>query len=345
MQQGGADRLRLRPARPRPTPVLAPARRVRHSPPLPPQAAKLALQPILNIPRQLIREGDGATAYQMLDQLYRAARDRTDAQLAGRQISLRDVTRAPDDHRTVCTLLWTALLADGARALVLAGRWQDAAKHAAAHRGIGTRLLDGRQVTILSLAERGEHDEATAMIEASVIAAPWEQAVASLLYVYCRGGTSGDAEQDVAAMLDHALGLVEQTEPSTAVFRIRVAITALDLADGYGSTQVPRLRAALISTASADTYAAREALAHPVLRAAMTTDQEQTLAALVEASGLGRGTIPQELLDNLMASVALAENQLRTLLDRPRSTASSSTSTANGRHAATEFRRHRPGNH
>ena len=164
--------------------------------PLPAQAATLALQPILNIPRQLIREGEGATAYQMLDQLYRAARDRTDAQLAGRRISLRDVTRAPDDHRTVCTLLWAALLADGVRALVLAGRWQDAAEHATTHRGIGTRLLDGRQVTILSLANRGEHDQATAMIEASVIAAPWEQAVASLLYVYCRGGTRGDVEQD-----------------------------------------------------------------------------------------------------------------------------------------------------
>ncbi|MGQ0775399.1 MAG: hypothetical protein ACT4NY_13405 [Pseudonocardiales bacterium] len=142
--------------------------------PLPAQAAKLALQPILNIPRQLIRQGDGATAYHMLDQLYRAARDRTDTQLAGRRISLRDVTRAPDDHRRVCTLLWAALLADGARALALAGHWQEAAEHAAAHRGIGTRLLDGRQVTILSLVDRGDHDRAAAMVQDSVTAQPWE---------------------------------------------------------------------------------------------------------------------------------------------------------------------------
>lgn len=120
-------------------------------------------------------------------------------------------------------------------------------------------------------------------------------------------------------MLDHALGLVEQAEPSTAVFRARVGMTAFDLADGCGSAQVPRLRAAIIAAASADTYAAREALAHPVLRPAMTTGQEQALTALVKASGLGRGAIPQELLDDLMASVVLAENQLRAQLDRPRS--------------------------
>ncbi|MGH3823562.1 MAG: hypothetical protein ACRDRA_12150, partial [Pseudonocardiaceae bacterium] len=287
--------------------------------PLPAQAAKLALQPVLNIPRQLIREGDGATAYQMLDRLYRAARDRTDAELPGRRISLRDVTCAPDDHRTVCTLLWAALLADGARALALAGRWQDAAKHAAAHRGVGTRLLDGRQVTILSLADRGEHDRAAAMVEDSVLTQPWEQTVASLLLVYCRRGAGDDIEQDAAAMLDHALWLVEQAEPSTAVFRTRVGLTALDLTDRCDCAQVPRLRAALIAAASADAYAAREALAHPVLRPTMTTVQEQAMVALVEASGLGRGAIPQELLDNLMTSLALAENQLRALLDRPRS--------------------------
>ncbi len=287
--------------------------------PLPAQAAKLALQPVLNIPRQLIREGDGATAYQMLDQLYRAARHRTDAELAGRRISLRDVTCAPDDHRTVCTLLWAALLADGARALALAGRWQDAAEHAAAHRGVGTRLLDGRQVTILSLVDCGKHDRAAAMVEDSVICEPWEQAVASLLRVYCRHGAGGDTEQDAAAMMDHAFGLVEQAEPSTAVFRARVGMTALDLADGCGSAPVPRLRAAIIAAASVDAYAAREALAHPVLRPAMTKGQEQALAALVEASGLGRGAMPQGLLEDLMASVAMAENQLRALLDRSRS--------------------------
>ncbi|MGH3914901.1 MAG: hypothetical protein ACRDTC_16060, partial [Pseudonocardiaceae bacterium] len=217
------------------------------------------------------------------------------------------------------TLLWAALLADGARALALAGRWQDAAEHAAAHRGVGTRLLDGRQVTILSLVDLGEYDRAAAMVEDSVLAEPWERAVASLLRVYCRRGAGGDNLQDATAMLNHALGLVEQAEPSTAVFRARVGMTALDLTDGYGSPQLPRLRAAIITAASADAYAAREALAHPVLRPAMTTSQEQTLATLVQASGLGRGAMPQGLLDDLMVSVTLAENQLRALLDRPRS--------------------------
>jgi hypothetical protein len=42
------------------------------------------------------------------------------------------------------------------------------------------------------------------------------------------------APDDAAAMLDHALGLVEQAEPATAVFRARVGMTALDLADECG---------------------------------------------------------------------------------------------------------------
>ncbi|MGH3941186.1 MAG: hypothetical protein ACRDTG_21630, partial [Pseudonocardiaceae bacterium] len=198
-----------------------------------------------------------------------------------------------------------------------AGRWQDAAEHAAAHRGVGTRLLDGRQVAILSLADRGEHDRATSMVQDSVLTEPWERAVASLLRVYCRHAAGDDTEQGTAAMLDHALDLIEQTEPSTAVFRARVGMTALDLADECDSPQLPRLRTALITTASTDAYAAREALAHPVLRPVMTAGQQQGLTALVQASGLGRGAIPQGLLDDLMESVTLAENQLRTLLDPP----------------------------
>lgn len=285
--------------------------------PLPAPAAKLALQPVLNIPRQLIREGDGDGAYQILDQLYRAARARTEIEVAGRRVTLRDVTCAPDDHKTVTTLLWAALLADGTRALAQAGRWQEAADHATRHRGVGDRLLDGRQVTILALVDRDDLDRAAEMVDDSVTEQPWEDAVASALRVYCQHVAGTTIARDVETMLDRALGLLKDNDPSTVVFRTRLAMTALDLAEGFDMAHIPALRNSIMRTAAADAYAARDVLAHPDLCSAMTTDQQRSLNALVRSSGLGRATMPPELLTDLLASVRVAEDRLRGLLHYP----------------------------
>lgn len=109
--------------------------------PLPGPIAKLALQPVLNIPRQMIRDGDGEAAYAALGDLFRAARNRSTASVAGRNIDLADGTTLPEDHKAICTQLWAAILADGTRALVHTGRWTEAAQAIAAHRGVGGRLL------------------------------------------------------------------------------------------------------------------------------------------------------------------------------------------------------------
>ncbi|MET8004236.1 hypothetical protein [Nonomuraea glycinis] len=273
--------------------------------------AKLALQPVLNIARQLIREGDGDGAYQILHQLFYAALNRTQAEIAGRRVGLREVTGNPGDHELVTKLLWAALLADGARALALAGRWQEAAEHAAKNRGVGTRLLDGRQVTILALVDRGQLDQAVSMVRDSVAAEPWEEAVASLLHVYCQCAAGADTEQSVIVMIRHALGIVEQADPSTTVFRTRIGITALDLAGDYDSALLQRLRQAVISESASDVYVGREALAHPELLPMMTVKQRQGLEALVQESGLGCGSMPQDLLEDLMSSVTMAERRLQ----------------------------------
>ncbi|MGH3933742.1 MAG: hypothetical protein ACRDS1_01950 [Pseudonocardiaceae bacterium] len=284
--------------------------------PLRASAAKLALQPVLNLPRQLIREGDNDGAYAMLQALYHAARDRTDAVIDGQSVNLRNVTCAPDDHKTICTLVWAALLGDGARALAQAGRWREAAERAAAHRGVGVRLLDGRQVTILALAQNGQADQAAALVEQSTTTEPWEQAVQSLLRIHCQRAAGADVERHVAAMLTTVLTLLQQPDPSTAVFRTRVGVIALDLANIHGAPQLSQLHAALIATAYSDTYAARDALAHPLPRQAMTAGQHRDLAELTHASGLDSGTIPEPLYGDLMAAVSSAEDQLRVLLIR-----------------------------
>ncbi|WP_322769550.1 hypothetical protein, partial [Frankia sp. Cr1] len=228
--------------------------------PLPASAAKLALQPVLNLPRQLIRDGDGNRAYAILQTLHEAARTQTSALIDGRSVSLQNVTCAPDDHRTMCTLTWAALLADGVRALARAGRWHEAAERAAAHRGVGRRLLDGRQATVLALAQDGHTEQAAALVDQSTIPEPWEQVVQTILRVYCLRLAGTDADPHISPLLTTALTLVRQPDPSTTVFRARAGMIALRLADGH-DPQLDSLRKALIASALNDAYTARDTLA------------------------------------------------------------------------------------
>ena len=102
----------------------------------------------------------------------------------------------------------------------------------AAHRGIGTRLLDGRQIKIMSLLEQGLHREAAAMIDATVPAEPWETAVTAILRAYCQQQATPAAPAETNDAIKKTLELVKQGEPTTAAFRSRAGLTALDLAAG-----------------------------------------------------------------------------------------------------------------
>jgi hypothetical protein len=287
--------------------------------PLPAWAAQLALQPILNIPRQMIREGQGHEAYTMLETLYQAARERATAVIDGQPIDLSTITSAPDDHKAVCTLMWAALLADGTRALALAGRWREAASYAAAHRGTGQRLLDGRQAAILALAQEGQLDQAAIMVEESVITQPWERAVQSLLGALCLRVAGTDVSRHVTATLADALALVQGQDRSTVVMRTRTGIIALDLAGTAYDLQSLPLREALITTAANDAYAARDILAHPTMGESLAVGQRSELRNLTLDSGLGLGTIPEQLHSRLMAAVACAETTLSRELQQERS--------------------------
>ncbi|MFI9630101.1 hypothetical protein [Streptomyces sp. NPDC052042] len=277
--------------------------------PLPAWAVKLALQPILNIARQLIREGDGNSAYTMLDTLFRAARAQTSTEITGRTVNLHTLTSSADAHKTVCSLVWAALLADGTRALTRADRWREAADAAAAHRGVGTRLLDGRQTLILALAQNGQHDEATDLVEGSRPTEPWEEAVQHLLRTLCRDAAGAVPAAHLDGMLTAVLAL-QQPAPGTAVFRTRVGVTALLLAMGHTDEQIPTLHTGILALAHADGYAARDALTHPQLRRAMTAGQRHALTRLVRAVGLDAGTIAAPLRSDLMRAVTSAQDRL-----------------------------------
>lgn len=279
--------------------------------PLPAWAANLALQPVLNLPRQLIREGDGNRAYALLDALFRAARTRTSVEITGRTISLHTLTNSAQDHKTLCTQVWAALLADGTRALTQAGRWREAADVAAAHRGVGTRLLDGRQITILALAQNGQHAEATALVESSRPTEPWEEAVQHLLRSLCQHAAGCPSPAHIEDMLATALALQQHASPGTIVFRTRVGITALTLAAAHTSVRMPSLRASILALAHADGYAARDALAMPQLHSTMTADQHRKLTKVVRDAGLDAETIPESERRDLTHAVTTAQDRLR----------------------------------
>lgn len=284
--------------------------------PLPGAALPLALQPLLNIPRQLIRDGDGDAAYTALEDLFHAARTNGEARIDGQPIRLHTLTTVPDRHQITITQIWTALLADGTRALIRAGRWQAAAERTAAHRGVGTRLLDGRQVTILAHAHHGRHHDALALLEDSRLTAPWEPAIQQLLRAQCHQLTGRDIGRHIPAMITAVRALLDLDNHATTVFQTRAAITALDLSRSCSGPERTRLTSRLIELAGADGYAAHDLLTHPHLSHELTAAQKCSLAHLVRTCGLGLGALPEPHRTQLLTAATHAEHRLHLLLLR-----------------------------
>ncbi|MFI6713554.1 hypothetical protein ACIBF7_44505 [Nonomuraea sp. NPDC050478] len=278
------------------------------------EIAVMSLMPLINIARLLIREGDGKAAYEVLNQLYRAAQERNVTAIHGHDIDLSLLTHNQEVHHAVCTELWIALLIDGARALAQQGRWNEAAAAMAAHRGIGERLLDGRQLQIMSLIEQGLPDEATSMIDATLPAEPWERTVAALLRIACHRSSSAISPTKLEEVVQDALLLITQPEPMTAAFRARLGLTAFDLTTGQSPALASLLSTALVEVASTDAYAARDILSHQKMRAEMTDQQQHHLGTVITAGGLGIGRLPQVHEHALVAAVGHAEDRLRALL-------------------------------
>jgi hypothetical protein len=267
--------------------------------------AKLALQPIINLSRLRTRDGDGAGADHLLDALFEAIRSRTDTVIDGRTIRSADIISHDDDHRQVIQWLWPVLLADGTRALAQAGRWAEALQHARQHNGIGARLLDGRQIAILAHCAARDYDTASSVLAGTSTPTPWEEAVAACLRVLCLTLADRPADSAITTMTDTYIALEPAREH--AVFRVRLGLCAIDLADG--GRRVPQIADVVMRDAlqTADAYAAHEALSHQACLSHTAPGDSRTLAEIVQAAGLGRGTMPSETLDDLMESVRVSE--------------------------------------
>lgn len=123
------------------------------------QEARYALEPLVNLARLRIRDGDGPGAYHLLDSLNRAVRAKTEAVTDGRATSFQHLTKSAADHQQVCQWLWAVLLGDGARALVAAGQWDRARAHSEQHRGVVNASSTGGRWKCSSAIPAGSHSK------------------------------------------------------------------------------------------------------------------------------------------------------------------------------------------
>lgn len=276
------------------------------------RVAVMSLMPLVNLARLQTRAGHGELAYSLLHCLNDAARHRSKTDIDGRTVDLSTLTGTDEDHRTVCQELYVTLLVDGARALARIGRWTEAADAMAQHRGIGNRLLDGRQIKIMALMEQGLDQQARDLIDTTQPAEPWEPAVANLLRAHCRPTAAPLPRADLDRAQHAAASLLADPEPSIAVFQTRAGLAALELNTNGPHTN--SLVPALADVARLDAYAACEVLGHPAARAILDTERASSLGSVVASAGLGAGTLPADGQRSLSQSVALGEAELRRLL-------------------------------
>jgi hypothetical protein len=282
--------------------------------PLTPQAARLALQPLINLGRLLTRNGNHDSAYQHYLGLHDAAVTRTRQAIAGRTIDLSHLVTEPEARHEIRRHLWTVLLADGTRALTAAGRWPQALTHLQQHKGIGTRLLDGRQVAIVAACHAGESDHAFALAVTSATSEPWEHAIRSYFSALSVAMNGSPAESHLAAAAESHDQIAAM--PGSQLFSTRLGLCVLELAQDRLRAGRKAFADRIIDDAigSADAYAARDILAQAGRYLSVSQGTRKALSAIVDSSGLGHGDIPADAINGLLEAATASEYQIGVVL-------------------------------
>jgi hypothetical protein len=273
--------------------------------------ARYMLEPVLNLARLQIRASDGEQALRLLTAMYQAVASNTDLVVDDSALPLTDLIGTRQEHFKLREWVWLHLLGDGIRALVLAGRWNDAVAHAHAHRGIGLHLMEGRQATIVAHCLNGDPAAARAALAESTPEQPWEVHVASCLRVMCSDADSTLAHQDIAKMIRQ----FAERPPTLgyAAFRTQLGLTVATLASTTEFTTARRVLKQLADEAirAGDGYAVREVLRYrDTHEVRLPGKQDQALSDLLISSGLGAGTLPERLRQSLLTSTQAAAEVL-----------------------------------
>ncbi|MFI8952193.1 hypothetical protein ACIGO6_37610 [Streptomyces sp. NPDC053750] len=284
-----------------------------HACPLPGTSAIRGLEPVVNLARLQIRAGRADEGRQRLLDLYAAVEAGAAAQFEDIAVP-SDLTATDEDRDEVRAWLWRVLLADGTRTLTSTGRWAEAEAHIEAHRGVGKRMLDGRQVAVVAALTVGATARATALLADTIPGDPWEQAVTSCLTVLCRRSAGQPVDHHMTNLVKTYID--RKPEPGTTIFDVRLGLTVLD---ATGSTQTPAAHRIVDdlhrrTTQAQDGYAARETLAHPLFTAIASGRQAQDCRDLVHACALGAGGMPNELQGELASVVRTGNSVIRASL-------------------------------
>lgn len=273
--------------------------------PLPAMSAIRGLEPLVNLARLQIRAGQTEDGRQRLLDLYESVGTGRPAAFEGITVPAT-LAASSEDRREVHAWLWRVVLADGTRTLTTAGRWPEALAHIEQHRGVGTRMLDGRQVAVVAALTGGDRERAAALLADTTPGEPWEHAVTACLTVLSRRD-AGECHDGIAAeLLDTYLS--REAEPGLTVFDIRLGLTVLD-AVGPEHPGARRLAEDVIRriTESLNGYAARDVLSHALFTALATDREAQACRDLIRSCGLGAGVLPDELSGNLSSALDRSE--------------------------------------
>ncbi|NJP91428.1 hypothetical protein HCN51_18525 [Nonomuraea sp. FMUSA5-5] len=285
--------------------------------PLDAPQARHALEPLVNLARLAIRERDGARAYLLLHSLFLAVSDGSTADIDGHRVPFDGLIRSGSDLHTVRKWLWGVFLAEGIRALISAGQWDQAVAHAQQYHGVGQRLLDGRQATIVAHCLAGRTEDALNLVAGSAPEQPWECLVGGCLDALCNHAV-GRAPDDTIAQVQRQFLELDRV-PGLLIFRTRLGLTILDLTAETGCPVANRVFTSLIGDirTTSDGYAAREVLAHKQASTLLSPAEQHELTSAVQDAGLGLGTIPDPWMPSLFSAVKTGEAVIEAGLTMP----------------------------
>ncbi|MEU4179433.1 hypothetical protein [Streptomyces sp. NPDC026589] len=278
--------------------------------PLPAMSAIRGLEPVVNLARLQIRGGHADVGRQGLLDLYAAVEAGIPVRFEGVAIPA-DLTATDKDRHEVVAWLWRVLLADGTRALTIQARWSEALAHVEALRGVGKRMLDGRQVAVIASLAAGDTAHASALLAETVPGEPWERTVTACLTVLRHRAAGQPVDGPLANLA--ATYLERAAEPGMTVFDIRLGLTVLGVMESADLPAARRIVEDLHrrATETEDGYAARDNLAHPLFIELATDRQVRDCRALVRACALRTGTLPERLRGELEAALSAGGNVIR----------------------------------
>ncbi|WP_185149474.1 hypothetical protein [Streptomyces sp. Ag109_O5-1] len=280
--------------------------------PLPAMAAIRALEPLVNLARLQIRAGRTDGRERLLD-LYEAVGTGTAVSFEGITVPA-DLTSIEGERQEVRAWIWRVLLADGIRSLTTARRWSEALAHIEKHRGVGIRMLDGRQVAVMVALTSGQINHAHELLTATAPGEPWEQAVTACLTMLCRRDAGQPVDDSLASLTNTFLN--HKANPGTTVFDVRLGLTVLD---AVAPAEHPEARLLVddLCRRTMETrngYAAREILADPVFGALVKDSERQDCEDLRLSCALDSGVLPERPYRALAIALGAAETVLSTSL-------------------------------